>query len=109
MRSHRPLTVLLGIPALGLPLSWAGHQTAAPQARGQALLEAMQGIRSEVFFDPVREMIADKYGGRSYYRVTKDGPSAINPETLEDVARLPSMAVMDMDAAERLDFRPPAN
>jgi len=64
MRTHRPLTVLLGVLSLALSLSWAGQQAAAPQAREQALLEAMHGIRSEVLFAHVREMTADKYGGR---------------------------------------------
>jgi len=44
-------------------------------------------------------------GGRSYYHVTKDDLSTINPEIQEDVARLLFMAVMDMDAADRLAFR----
>ena len=45
-------------------------------------------------------------GGRSFYHVTKDDLSTINPEILEDTARLLFMAVMDMAAADKLGFRP---
>jgi hypothetical protein len=45
-------------------------------------------------------------GGRSYYHVTKDDPSTITPEIMEDAAQLLLMAVMDMASADKLDFRP---